>query len=108
MAALLIRQQTQGWLPLCAKRSHYANRASITVNGLAILNEEPDLASYYLAGSSAVPEALFLPPTTIMMSSNPCVASCTWRSRGRRSPARLKLESVMVPFNSPTVWGLAI
>ena len=27
----------------------YANRAGITVNGLAILNEEPDLASYYLA-----------------------------------------------------------
>lgn len=26
-----------------------ANRAGITVNGLAILNEEPDLAGYYLA-----------------------------------------------------------
>lgn len=27
----------------------YANRVGITVNGLAILNEEPDLAGYYLA-----------------------------------------------------------
>ena len=27
----------------------YANQAGITVNGLAILNEEPDLAAYYLA-----------------------------------------------------------
>ena len=27
----------------------YANQAGITINGLAILNEEPDLASYYLA-----------------------------------------------------------
>ncbi|MGH1482586.1 MAG: DUF1194 domain-containing protein [Geminicoccales bacterium] len=27
----------------------YANRAGITVNGLAILNEEPDLAGYYVA-----------------------------------------------------------
>ena len=27
----------------------YANRAGITVNGLAILNEEPNLAAYYLA-----------------------------------------------------------
>jgi len=27
----------------------YANRVGITVNGLAILNEEPDLDSYYLA-----------------------------------------------------------
>lgn len=37
----------EGYSPAHARA--YANRAGITVNGLAILNEEPDLAAYYLA-----------------------------------------------------------
>ncbi|HMB77579.1 MAG TPA: DUF1194 domain-containing protein [Kiloniellaceae bacterium] len=39
---------------------HYANERGITVNGLAILNEEPKLASYYLAGVVGGPGAFLL------------------------------------------------
>ncbi len=37
-----------------------ANRQGITVNGLAILNEEPNLAGYYLAGVVGGPGAFLL------------------------------------------------
>jgi hypothetical protein len=37
-----------------------ANRAGITINGLAILNEEPRLARYYLAGVVGGPGAFLL------------------------------------------------
>lgn len=39
---------------------HYANQNGITVNGLAILNEEPKLASYYLAGVVGGPGSFLL------------------------------------------------
>ncbi|MEQ8354526.1 MAG: DUF1194 domain-containing protein [Kiloniellaceae bacterium] len=37
-----------------------ANRAGVTINGLAILNEEPQLAGYYLAGVVGGPGAFLL------------------------------------------------
>ena len=37
-----------------------ANRAGITINGLAILNEEPELARYYVAGVVGGPGAFLL------------------------------------------------
>ena len=39
---------------------HYANENGITVNGLAILNEEPKLARYYLAGVVGGPGSFLL------------------------------------------------
>jgi len=39
---------------------HHANKAGITVNGLAILNEEPKLARYYLAGVVGGPGSFLL------------------------------------------------
>lgn len=38
----------------------YANRIGITINGLAILNEEPDLTRYYLAGVVGGPGSFLL------------------------------------------------
>src|SRR3546814_4441183 len=37
-----------------------ANRAGITINGLAIQNEEPELAGYYIAGVVGGPGAFLL------------------------------------------------
>ena len=37
-----------------------ANRNGVTINGLAILNEEPDLAGYYMAGVVGGPGAFLL------------------------------------------------
>ncbi len=41
-------RSNEGGSPAFARAA--ANRAGITINGLAILNEEPDLARYYVAG----------------------------------------------------------
>lgn len=45
---------------VAAVARHYANQSGITVNGLAILNEEPKLAGYYLAGVVGGPGAFLL------------------------------------------------
>src|SRR3546814_7921188 len=41
-------RSNEGGSPAFARAA--ANRAGVTINGLAILNEEPDLARYYMAG----------------------------------------------------------
>lgn len=48
----------EGGAPAFARAA--ANRAGITVNGLAILNEEPDLALYYAAGVVGGPGAFLI------------------------------------------------
>lgn len=45
---------------LAASARARANAAGITVNGLAILNEEPDLGTYFLAGVVGGPRAFLL------------------------------------------------
>lgn len=51
-------RSNEGGAPAFARAA--ANRAGITVNGLAILNEEPDLALYYAAGVVGGPGAFLL------------------------------------------------
>ena len=48
----------EGGSPAVARAQ--ANRAGVTINGLAILNEEPQLARYYLAGVVGGPGAFLL------------------------------------------------
>ncbi len=48
----------EGGSPAFARAA--ANRAGVTINGLAILNEEPRLARYYLAGVVGGPGAFLL------------------------------------------------
>lgn len=47
-----------GGSPAAARAA--ANRAGVTINGLAILNEEPELAGYYLAGVVGGPGAFLV------------------------------------------------
>jgi hypothetical protein len=51
-------RSNEGGSPAFARAA--ANRAGITINGLAILNEEPDLARYYVAGVVGGPGAFLL------------------------------------------------
>jgi hypothetical protein len=48
----------EGGSPAVARAA--ANRAGVTINGLAILNEEPELAGYYIAGVVGGPGAFLL------------------------------------------------
>ena len=51
-------RSNEGGSPAFARAA--ANRAGITINGLAILNEEPGLARYYVAGVVGGPGAFLL------------------------------------------------
>lgn len=51
-------RSNEGGSPAFARAA--ANRLGITVNGLAILNEEPDLARYYVAGVVGGPGSFLL------------------------------------------------
>src|SRR3546814_13010333 len=51
-------RSNEGGSPAFARAA--ANRAGITINGLAILNEEPELAGYYIAGVVGGPGAFLL------------------------------------------------
>ncbi|MGD1877095.1 MAG: DUF1194 domain-containing protein [Kiloniellaceae bacterium] len=51
-------RSNEGGSPAFARAA--ANRAGVTINGLAILNEEPRLARYYLAGVVGGPGAFLL------------------------------------------------
>jgi hypothetical protein len=51
-------RSNEGGSPAAARAT--ANRAGITINGLAILNEEPQLAGYYIAGVVGGPGAFLL------------------------------------------------
>lgn len=51
-------RSNEGGAPAFARAA--ANRAGITINGLAILNEEPELAGYYMAGVVGGPGAFLL------------------------------------------------
>lgn len=51
-------RSNEGGSPAFARAA--ANRAGITINGLAILNEEPGLARYYIAGVVGGPGAFLL------------------------------------------------
>lgn len=51
-------RSNEGGSPAFARAA--AIRAGVTINGLAILNEEPDLARYYLAGVVGGPGAFLL------------------------------------------------
>jgi hypothetical protein len=51
-------RSNEGSSPAVARAT--ANRSGVTINGLAILNEEPELAGYYVAGVVGGPGAFLL------------------------------------------------